>query len=67
MAAWLVDCGLGALGFLLTANILLLAGNIMEPSSIMLITAPILFPVAMALGIDPLHFGIIITLTWKSA
>jgi len=62
-----VDCGLGALGFLLTANILLLAGNIMEPSSIMLITAPILFPVAMALGIDPLHFGIIITLTWKSA
>ena len=62
-----MDCGLGALGFLLTANILLLAGNIMEPSSIMLITAPILFPVAMALGIDPLHFGIIITLTWKSA
>jgi C4-dicarboxylate transporter DctM subunit len=33
----------------------------MEPSSIVLITAPLLFPVAMQLGIDPIHFGIIMT------
>ncbi len=66
VAAWLVDSGLGALGFLLVVHILLLlAGNIMEPSSIILITAPILFPVAMALGIDPVHFGIIITVNME--
>ena len=33
----------------------------MEPSSILLITAPMLFPVAMKLGIDPIHLGIIMT------
>jgi C4-dicarboxylate transporter DctM subunit len=51
--------GLGPMGFLLVVNILLLvAGNVMEPSSIILIMAPILTPVAMKLGIDPIHFGI---------
>ncbi len=49
------------IGFLLFVNVLLLlAGNIMEPSSIILIMAPILFPVAMKLGIDPVHFGVMI-------
>ena len=53
--------GLGWIGFLLVVNILLLlAGNVMEPSSIILIMAPILFPAAMQLGIDPVHFGILI-------
>ncbi|MBU0603873.1 MAG: TRAP transporter large permease subunit [Gammaproteobacteria bacterium] len=66
MAAWLVESGMGPLGFLIVVNImLLLAGNIMEPSSIILITAPILFPVATALGIDPIHFGIIITVNME--
>ena len=46
--------------FLLFVNILLLvAGNVMEPSSIVLITAPILFPVAVKLGIHPVHLGIL--------
>ncbi len=50
----------GWIGFLLIANVLLLAaGNFMEPSSIVLILAPILFPIAMKLGIDPVHFGIL--------
>jgi C4-dicarboxylate transporter DctM subunit len=40
--------------------LLLLAGTVMEPSSITLIMAPILFPVAVKLGIDPVHFGILI-------
>jgi C4-dicarboxylate transporter DctM subunit len=66
LAQWLVDSGLGTVGFLAVVNILLLlAGNIMEPSSIILITAPILFPVAMALGIDPIHFGIMITVNME--
>ncbi len=48
LADWLVGMGLGPIAFLLVCNILLLvAGNFMEPSSIVLIMAPILFPVAM--------------------
>ena len=61
LADWLVNMGLEPIAFLLVVNILLLvAGNFMEPSSIILIMAPILFPVAMKLGIDPVHFGILI-------
>lgn len=46
--------------FLVVVNVLLLvAGNFMEPSAIMLIMAPILFPIAVRLGIDPIHLGII--------
>ena len=66
MAAWLIDMGLGPIAFLLVVNILLLlAGNVMEPSSIVLILAPILFPVAVALGIDPVHFGILIVVNME--
>ena len=66
MAAWLIDMGLGPVGFLLMVNILLLlAGNVMEPSSIVLTMAPILFPVAMKLGIDPVHFGIMMTVNME--
>ncbi len=66
MAQWLLDMGLGAMGFLLMVNLLLLlAGNVMEPSSIVLILAPILFPVAMQLGIDPIHFGILIVVNME--
>ncbi|MDD3757668.1 MAG: TRAP transporter large permease subunit [Advenella sp.] len=51
MAAW---------QFLIVVNILLLiAGMFMEPTGIILIMAPILFPIAMELGIDPVHLGII--------
>jgi C4-dicarboxylate transporter DctM subunit len=46
--------------FLLIVNIILLvAGNFMDPSAIVLITAPILFPTAQKLGIDPIHLGVI--------
>ncbi len=66
MADWIIAQGFGPLGFLLVVNILLLlAGNVMEPSSIILIMAPILFPVAMKLGIDPVHFGILITVNME--
>ena len=66
MAGWLIDAGLGPIAFLLVVNILLLlAGNVMEPSSIVLILAPILFPVATALGINPVHFGILIVVNME--
>ncbi|MBI1772268.1 MAG: TRAP transporter large permease subunit [Burkholderiales bacterium] len=66
MAGWIMDKGFGVISFLLVVNILLLlAGNVMEPSSIVLIMAPILFPVAMKLGIDPVHFGIIMVVNME--
>jgi C4-dicarboxylate transporter DctM subunit len=56
----IIEMGLPAWGFLLAVNVLLLvAGNFMEPSSVILILAPVLFPIAMELGIDPVHLGII--------
>ena len=66
LADWMLGHGLGMIAFLLAVNIiLLLAGNFMEPSSIVLIFAPILFPVAMKLGIDPVHFGILMTVNME--
>ena len=66
LAAWMLDKGLGIVTFLLVVNVLLLlAGNVMEPSSIVLIMAPILFPVAIKLGIDPVHFGIMMVVNME--
>ncbi len=66
LAQWLLDKGFGDVGFLLAVNVLLLlAGNVMEPSSIVLIMAPILFPVASSLGINPVHFGILMTVNME--
>ncbi len=66
MGDWMIAQGFGPVVFLIVVNILLLiAGNVMEPSSIILIMAPILFPVAMKLGIDPIHLGIIITVNME--
>ena len=66
LAAWMLAQGLGVVVFLFAVNILLLAaGNFMEPSSIVLIFAPLLFPVAMKLGIDPVHFGIMMVVNME--
>ena len=66
MTAWVTSSGLSWIEFLLFVNILLLvAGNVMEPSSIVLITAPILFPVAVGLGIHPVHLGILMTVNME--
>ena len=66
MTSWITSTGLGWIGFLLFVNLLLLlAGNVMEPSSIVLITAPILFPVAAKLGIHPIHLGILMTVNME--
>ena len=66
LADWMLGNGMGVVAFLLAVNIiLLLAGNFMEPSSIVLIFAPILFPVAVALGIHPVHFGILMVVNME--
>ena len=66
LAEWILGNGLGPIAFLLAVNVILLvAGNFMEPSSIVLIFAPILFPVAVKLGIDPIHFGILMTVNME--
>jgi C4-dicarboxylate transporter DctM subunit len=63
---WMSSAGIGWIEFLLFVNlILLMAGNVMEPSSIVLITAPILFPVAVSLGINPIHLGILMTVNME--
>jgi C4-dicarboxylate transporter, DctM subunit len=66
MTAWIKGSGIGWVEFLLVVNVLLLlAGNVMEPSSIVLITAPILFPIAVGLGINPIHLGILMTVNME--
>jgi C4-dicarboxylate transporter, DctM subunit len=62
----IVEAGFEPWSFLIVVNILLLiAGNFMEPSAILLIMAPILFPIAMQLGIDPVHLGIIMVVNME--
>ncbi len=66
LAEIIVGWGLPAWGFLIVVNILLLmAGNFMEPSAILLIMAPILFPIAVQLGIDPIHLGVIMVVNME--
>jgi len=61
LADWLLSMDLGQHGFLFVVNLILLAaGNFMDPSSIILIMAPIFFPAAVQLGVNPVHFGILI-------
>jgi C4-dicarboxylate transporter DctM subunit len=60
IAETIVGWGMTPWQFLIVVNLLLLmAGNFMEPTGIILILAPILFPIATQLGIDPVHLGII--------
>lgn len=66
LAQWIIDQGLTPWMFLLFVNVLLFfAGDFMEPSSIILILAPIFLPVAMKLGIDPIHLGIIMVINME--
>ncbi|MGA8391457.1 MAG: TRAP transporter large permease [Burkholderiaceae bacterium] len=60
IAETIIGWGMEGWQFLIVVNILLLiAGMFMEPTGIILILAPILFPIAIKLGIDPVHLGII--------
>ncbi|MEO1089205.1 MAG: TRAP transporter large permease [Pseudomonadota bacterium] len=63
---FIVDAGFSPWQFLLVVNILLiLAGDFMEPSAILLIMAPIFLPIALELGIDPIHLGIIMVVNME--
>lgn len=66
ITAWVVEAGLEPWMFLLVVNIvLLIAGAFMEPSAIILILAPILFPIAIELGVDPIHLGVIMVVNME--
>jgi C4-dicarboxylate transporter DctM subunit len=66
IARTLIEAQLAPWQFLVIVNvILLIAGNFMEPSAIILILAPIIFPTAMQLGIDPIHLGIIMVVNME--
>lgn len=66
MAAWMTSQGFGLVVFLLLVNVILLAaGNFMDPAAIVLIMAPILFPMAVKLGVDPVHFGILMAVNME--
>lgn len=57
----MISANIGKITFLILVNILLfIMGQFMEPSSVVMIMVPLLLPIATALGIDPIHFGIII-------
>ena len=66
ITSWVMEAGLTPVTFLLMVNVVLLvAGAFMEPSAVILILAPILFPIAMELGIDPIHLGVIMVVNME--
>jgi C4-dicarboxylate transporter DctM subunit len=66
MASWMTTQGLSFVIFMLLVNVILLAaGNFMDPAAIVLIMAPILFPVTAALGVHPVHLGILMAVNME--
>ncbi|MFT4792133.1 MAG: C4-dicarboxylate transporter DctM subunit [Paracoccaceae bacterium] len=66
IAASMLDVGFGPIVFLIIVNvILLIGGQFMEPSGLIIIVAPLVFPIAMSLGIDPIHLGIIMVVNME--
>lgn len=62
----ILNSGLSPWMFLLIVNlILLIAGNFIDPTSVILIVVPIIFPIAMGLGIDPVHLGIMMVINME--
>ena len=63
---WMLGAGFNWFTFLIAVNILLLlGGQFMEPSGLLLIVAPVVFPIAIELGIDPIHLGIIMVVNME--
>jgi C4-dicarboxylate transporter DctM subunit len=66
ITAALLDAGFGPVMFLIIVNIILLiGGQFMEPSGLIVIVAPLVFPIAIELGIDPIHLGIIMVVNME--
>ncbi len=63
---WMLSVGFNWFTFLILVNVLLLiGGQFMEPSGLLVIVAPVVFPIAMQLGIDPIHLGIIMVVNME--
>ena len=66
IAGSMLDAGFGPIMFLVIDNvILLIGGQFMEPSGLIVIVAPLVFPIAIQLGIDPIHLGIIMVVNME--
>ena len=66
IATAMLSAGFGPIMFLVIVNvILLIGGQFMEPSGLLVIVAPLVFPIAMELGIDPIHLGIIMVVNME--
>ncbi len=66
IAEAMLGAGLGPITFLIMVNvILLIGGQFMEPSGLIVIVAPLVFPIAISLGIDPIHLGIIMVVNME--
>ncbi|MEO0999808.1 MAG: TRAP transporter large permease, partial [Pseudomonadota bacterium] len=66
IARQMVDAGFGPILFLVMVNIILLiGGQFMEPSGLLIVVAPLVFPIAIDLGIDPIHLGIIMVVNME--
>ena len=66
IAGAMLDAGFGPIMFLIMVNvILLIGGQFMEPSGLIVIVAPLVFPIAIQLGIDPIHLGIIMVVNME--
>jgi len=62
----MLSAGFGPVMFLIVVNvILLIGGQFMEPSGLLVIVAPLVFPIAITLGIDPIHLGIIMVVNME--
>jgi len=62
----IIEANVDKYTFLLIVNLLLiLAGSFMEPSAIIMILVPLLLPVAISLGVNPIHFGIVIAVNME--
>ncbi len=62
----MLSAGFGPIMFLVVVNvILLIGGQFMEPSGLIVIVAPLVFPIAIQLGIDPIHLGIIMVVNME--
>jgi len=62
----MLSAGFGPVMFLVVVNvILLIGGQFMEPSGLLVIVAPLVFPIAIELGIDPIHLGIIMVVNME--
>jgi len=62
----MLSAGFGPIMFLVVVNVILLVGGqFMEPSGLLVIVAPLVFPIAMQLGIDPIHLGIIMVVNME--